>query len=136
MPATTLRFYDKIGLLPSQRTAAGYRFYDDVAAERLRFIVAGKHLGLPLEQIRDLLGVWESGSCREVRDELQSLVREQLINAEQRSGDLAVFVKRLTSALTHLQGLPDKDEPCDPDLPPRRRSHHVHPAWLTLIMAR
>jgi MerR family transcriptional regulator, copper efflux regulator len=38
MPATTLRFYEKVGLLPSQRTAAGYRVYDDAAAERLRFI--------------------------------------------------------------------------------------------------
>lgn len=59
--------------------------------------------------------MWKSGSCREVRDELQSLVREQIINTEQHSGDLAVFIERLTSALTHLQELPAKDEPCDPD---------------------
>jgi MerR-like DNA binding protein len=70
IPATTLRFYEKIGLLPSQRTAAGYRVYDDAAADRLHFIAAGKNLGLPLDQIRGLLSVWESGACRDVRDEL------------------------------------------------------------------
>lgn len=115
MPATTLRYYEKVGLLPSQRTAAGYRVYDDAAADRLHFIAAGKHLGLPLDQIRVLLSVWESGACRDVRNELQPLVREQLAHAEQRRADLAVFVERLTAALAHLEALPAKDGPCDPE---------------------
>lgn len=114
IPATTLRYYEKVGLLPAQRTAAGYRVYDDAAADRLHFIAAGKHLGLPLDRIRVLLGVWESGACRDVRDELGPLIREQLIHAEQRRAELARFVERLTSALAHLLALPDRDEPCDP----------------------
>lgn len=113
MPATTLRFYEKAGLLGPQRTAAGYRVYDAVG--RLRFIATGKHLGLPLEQIRALLSVWESGVCRDVRDELQPLVREQIAHAEQRQADLAVLVGRLASALVHLQALPARDGPCDPE---------------------
>lgn len=115
MPATTLRFYEKVGLLPARRTTAGYRVYDDAAAERLRFIAAGKHLCLPLEQIRDLLAVWESGACRDVRDELQPLVRKQITRAQQRRADLAVFVEGLTAALAHLQELPAREGHCDPD---------------------
>lgn len=61
VPATTLRFYETAGLLPADRTAAGYRLYDQEAVERLAFIGAAKHLGLPLEEIADLLGVWETG---------------------------------------------------------------------------
>lgn len=60
-------------------------------------IAAGKHLRLPREQIRVLLSVWEAGACRDVRVELQSLVREQIAHAEQRRADLAVFVDRLTA---------------------------------------
>lgn len=49
VPATTLRFYEREGLLPTQRSTSGCRLYDDVAVERLAFISAGKHLGLPLQ---------------------------------------------------------------------------------------
>lgn len=137
MPATTLRYYEKVGLLPSQRTAAGYRVYDDAAADRLHFIAAGKHLGLPLDQIRVLLGVWESGACRDVRDELQPLVREQIAHAEQRRADLAVFVERLTGALAHLDALPARDEPCDPECGfLHERAHHEPlPVDLTPVPA-
>lgn len=49
----TLHHYDAIGLLvPSRRTASGYRLYDDDALLRLQQIVIGRELGLPLEEIR------------------------------------------------------------------------------------
>ncbi|WP_406693273.1 MerR family transcriptional regulator [Saccharopolyspora sp. ID03-671] len=72
-PATTLRFYETSGLLPAERTPAGYRIYGEDAVDRLAFIDAAKHLGLPLEEIAELLRVWESGAgveehpCRIVR---------------------------------------------------------------------
>jgi DNA-binding transcriptional MerR regulator len=52
----TLHHYDEIGLLvPSHRTASGYRLYgpDDVA--RLQQIVSLRQIGLPLEEIREFL---------------------------------------------------------------------------------
>lgn len=137
IPATTLRFYEKVGLLPSRRTATGYRVYDEAAADRSHFIATGKHLGLSLEQIRVLLSVGESGACRDVRDELLPLVREQIAHAEQRRADLAVFVERLISALAHLQVLPARDGPCDPDCGfLHKRAHHQPlPADLTPVPA-
>ncbi|WP_329046550.1 MerR family DNA-binding protein [Streptomyces sp. NBC_01422] len=38
--------------------------YGEDAAERLAFIGAAKHLGLPLEEIGELPGVWEAGAVR------------------------------------------------------------------------
>ncbi|MFJ9394315.1 MerR family transcriptional regulator [Streptomyces californicus] len=64
VPATTLRFSEDAGLLPADRTPAGYRLYGEAAVERLAFIDAAEHLGLPLEKIGELLGVGESGACR------------------------------------------------------------------------
>ncbi|WP_442813159.1 MerR family transcriptional regulator [Streptomyces sp. NBC_01800] len=58
VPATTLRFYEGAGLLAAGRTASGYRVYGEDAVERLAFIGAAKHLGLPLEEISELLAVW------------------------------------------------------------------------------
>jgi DNA-binding transcriptional MerR regulator len=61
--ASTLRFYEKEGLLAAGRTSAGYRVYGQDAVERLAFIKTAKHLGLPLEEIADLLAAWEAGTC-------------------------------------------------------------------------
>jgi MerR family copper efflux transcriptional regulator len=125
VPATTLRYYEKEGLLPAARTSAGYRSYTDADADRVQFISAAKHLGLPLDQIRELLGVWNGGMCREIRDELRPRVAAQIAAAEQRIEDLRTFRDRLDVALTQLRDLPAKDGPCDPacafldDLPDR-----------------
>jgi DNA-binding transcriptional MerR regulator len=60
----TLRYYERRGLLhPSYRTDAGYRVYDDVAAERLRFIKGAQRMGLPLADIKELLDIRDRGQC-------------------------------------------------------------------------
>ncbi|HSH66467.1 MAG TPA: MerR family transcriptional regulator, partial [Bacteroidia bacterium] len=52
----TLHHYDEIGLLvPSRRSASGYRLYDEADLQRLRDILLFRQLGLSLEAIRQLL---------------------------------------------------------------------------------
>ena len=50
-----LHHYDRLGLLKTGRSGAGYRLYSDKDLERLEQIVALKFLGLPLKQIRIVL---------------------------------------------------------------------------------
>ncbi len=52
----TLHHYDRLGLLRPARSGSGYRVYRERDLERLEQIVALKFLGLPLGQIRELLG--------------------------------------------------------------------------------
>jgi len=62
--ADTIRYYEREGLLPApDRTASGYRAYDDAALDRLRFIQGAQRLGLRLGDIRDLLAVRDTGIC-------------------------------------------------------------------------
>lgn len=68
VPAATLRYYEGAGLLPAERTPAGYRMYGGAALERPAFIGAAKHLGLPLEEIGELLAVREARTRRAAVD--------------------------------------------------------------------
>ncbi len=54
----TVRYYEKIGLLPPPpRTASGYRSYDSAHERRLGFVLRARELGFSLEEIRALLGL-------------------------------------------------------------------------------
>jgi DNA-binding transcriptional MerR regulator len=64
LSSDTLRYYDRLGLLrPTERTAAGYRLYDETAAERLRFIRGAQRMGLQLGDIKELLEIKDRGQC-------------------------------------------------------------------------
>lgn len=112
--ASTLRYYETQGLLPAQRTSSGYRTYDDRDVERVRFIGTAKTLGLSLDRIRELIGVWQHGACRDVRDRLRPEVHEQIDHASRCIGELVEFRESLLAAIARLDGLPDRDTPCDP----------------------
>lgn len=66
----TVRYYEKIGLMPAPpRTSGGYRDYDREHARRLRFILRARDLGFGIENIRGLLKLVErhTYTCAEVR---------------------------------------------------------------------
>jgi DNA-binding transcriptional MerR regulator len=102
VPATTLRFYETAGLLSAERTASGYRSYDETAVERLAFISSAKLLGLGLEDIGALLEVWDGGACAAVRDQMLPLVEERIVDADRRVAELRAFSASLTRAKTEL----------------------------------
>jgi len=52
----TVRYYEKVRLLPEPpRTAGGYRSYDATHERRLRFVLRARELGFSLDEIRELL---------------------------------------------------------------------------------
>lgn len=60
----TLRYYERIGLLPAPaRTSGAHRRYGPQALDRLHFIQGARRLGLKLEEIGDLLAVRDTGAC-------------------------------------------------------------------------
>ena len=67
----TVRYYERIGLLPRPaRTAGGYRMYDENAVRRLAFVLRARALGFSLPEVRALLGLAEGRepSCAAARD--------------------------------------------------------------------
>jgi len=65
----TVRYYQRIRLMPVPRKAAGgIRRYGAPELSRLRFIKAAQGLGFTLEEIADLVKLDDGTHCREAHD--------------------------------------------------------------------
>ena len=73
----TIRHWEEMGLvLPSGRSAGGFRLYTDADAERLRLVKQMKPLGFTVEEMRDVLSIWDQlRSGDEPKEASGSLVR-------------------------------------------------------------
>lgn len=114
VPASTVRYYERRGLLPADRSPTGYRLYDDRALDRLAFITTAKRLGLDLDEVAELTVLWSDHSCAEVKAALRPRLAQRLAQAHARAEELDVFRSRLRRAQVQLEALPDRADACEP----------------------
>ncbi len=65
----TVRYYEKIGLLPApMRSDGGHRLYRAIDQRRLRFILRGRELGFSIAELRSLMSMADSDNytCGEI----------------------------------------------------------------------
>lgn len=90
----TIRYYEKIGLLPSPgRSSGNYRSYDQAALERLRFIRRCRDLGFSLDQIRELLSL--SSDVEHSCDAVDEITTVHLKEVERKIADLQALASEL-----------------------------------------
>ena len=95
--ADTLRYYEEEGLIsPADRSASGYRLYDQESARRLRFIKQAQHCGFTLAEIRDLLAL--RGSDRACCNDVRKHAIEKKLQLEQK----IKAMKSMSKALDRL----------------------------------
>jgi Cu(I)-responsive transcriptional regulator len=59
--AKMVRHYESLGLLPRvTRTDSGYRQYSEAEVHTLRFIKRARDLGFSMEEIGELVGLWQN----------------------------------------------------------------------------
>nr|WP_245871419.1 redox-sensitive transcriptional activator SoxR [Asanoa hainanensis] len=61
MPQSALRFYERQGLIFSQRTSGNQRRYDRSTLRRIAFIRASQRVGIPLAQVAEVLAFLPEG---------------------------------------------------------------------------
>jgi MerR family mercuric resistance operon transcriptional regulator len=96
----TIRYYERIGLLPKARREKGGRFrrYDRDDVARLSFIRRARQLGFTLDEVRALLRL-AAGDGADVRTEARSLAAAHVANIRAKIADLQAMVRVLTEAI-------------------------------------
>ena len=107
VPTSTVRYYERIGLLGEPaRTASGYRDYDEASATRLLFVSRARRLGLSCEQIAELLPVWGGVNCVSAHDKVIRLIDDKQAEVASRIAELTAFAAQLDNVRATLETSP------------------------------
>lgn len=93
----TIRYYEKIGVMPApRRSANGYRVYSADHLRRLNFVRRSRQLGFSLDEIRGLLRLVDGDAytCAQVRE----LTLDHLVEIRRKIADL----KRLKRGMEEM----------------------------------
>ncbi len=93
----TVRFYEKVGVLPQPRRRGRYRHYAAGDVGRLIFVRRARELGFTLDEVRALLRLAASGegACSEVR----TLAAKHLADVRAKIIDLRSMERALAKAV-------------------------------------
>ena len=93
----TIRYYERIGLLPVALRNGRYRSYDPTDVARLGFVCRSRELGFSIKEVRALLSLAAGGleSCAEARD----LAAVHLHDVRTRIADLRRMERALTTTV-------------------------------------
>ena len=95
--AKMIRHYEQVGLFPEpDRTDAGYRQYSEKEVHTLRFIRQARDLGFSIQQIGELVGLWQNR--RRPSRQVKALAEAHIKELEQKTQDLLA----MKATLEHL----------------------------------
>jgi MerR family transcriptional regulator, copper efflux regulator len=95
--AKMIRHYESVGLFPNaQRTDAGYRQFSDKDVGSLRFVRHARDLGFSIEQIRELLALWQDR--RRPSRQVKALAQAHIAELEAKLHEL----QAMKATLAHL----------------------------------
>lgn len=104
-PIRTIRYYEAIGLLKSSgRTEGGFRQFSPEVLTRLAFIKRTQNLGLSLEEIREILNVYDRGKppCGDIKEKLE----DKLVDIDRQVEQLLTLRAELKELLSDWKSLP------------------------------
>ncbi|MCO6416839.1 Cu(I)-responsive transcriptional regulator [Siccirubricoccus sp. KC 17139] len=133
--AKMLRYYEEIGLMPrASRSPSGYRLYTEADVQTLSFIRRARDLGLSIERIRLLIGLWHDRDRPSA--EVKRIALEHVAELEDRIAELTAMRDRLRALAGHCHGDAQPDCPILEELEagrpvpagPRGRAKRAAPA--------
>jgi MerR family copper efflux transcriptional regulator len=105
LSADTLRYYEKIGLLPPVHRHNGVRFYSPKDVSRLKFIKRAQKMGFSLEEIGQLLSFRDNP--QKAKPQVRQLADVKLTDIRDRVAELTHLQNELTLLLNLCGASPD-----------------------------
>jgi MerR family transcriptional regulator, copper efflux regulator len=100
----TIRYYESLGLLPSEREGTGFRYYTEAELAKLQKIAALKELGLTLEEIRGVINIYfEDPTGIRGKQKILEILRSHLKETEDKIEDLSQFRVDLQTKVDRIQ---------------------------------
>lgn len=113
--AKMIRHYESIGLVKApRRTEAGYRLYSEQDVRVLQFIHRGRALGFSLDQIRDLLALWEDK--HRASADVRAMALAHIAELDRKIAEMAAMRRTLESLAASCHGDERSDCPILDDL--------------------
>lgn len=101
--AKMIRYYEQTGLIgPAQRTASGYRDYDERDVHELRFIRRSRDLGFSVAEIEALLSLWRDQGRQS--GDVKRLAEQHIAELKSRIEDLQEMVQTLSGLVSCCHG--------------------------------
>ena len=103
VPAKTIRYYEQIELLqPAERAANGYRLYGDRTVQLLRFIRRARDLGFSIEDVTELLALWNDTDRASA--EVKKLAARHITRIEDKISELQSLGRTLRNLVERCHG--------------------------------
>lgn len=113
--ARMVRHYEGLGLLPAvARTDSGYRQYTEADIHTLRFIKRSRDLGFSMDEIAELVGLWQNRRRTSAR--VKRIAQKHLGELEQRIADMQGMQRTLSHLVQGCHGDARPDCPILEDL--------------------
>ncbi len=92
----TIRYYERIGVVPEAfRSAGGSRLYDEAMVRRLAFVKRSRELGFSLDEIRAMLRLVDEGTL--TCGEIHAMTSDHLKAVQGKIADLSRLERVLES---------------------------------------
>ena len=122
-----IRHYEKIGLVaPAARRDSGYRDYDERDVHSLRFIGRARDLGFGIDEIGQLLALWQDRSRSSA--DVKALALTRAAELKRKAAELDAMRRTLERLAAECHGDERPDCPILHDLEAADHDHPSEPA--------
>ena len=99
--ADTLRYYERVGLIPAIRRKSGIRDYNERDAKWIEFILCMRSAGVPVEELVRYVALYREGDG--TAEERKNILIEQRDRLRNRIGELTALAEKLDYKIANYE---------------------------------
>lgn len=109
LSADTLRYYERIGLIPAvPRNKSGIRDYDEESLKWIEFIKCMRSAGLSIESLAEYVALYQEGDA--THEARKHILIEERVKLEARIQEMLETKQRLDYKIANYEAISAKDD--------------------------